>query len=920
MDLGINGLEDATQIGSGASAVVYQARQRDLGRDVAVKVLSSNDEDFVRRFKREARTLGKLSQNSGIVTVYDFGETANGQPYLVLELCSTSLLEQVKSSGPLEPRDACAALADVCDAVGEAHDIGVVHRDIKPGNILISPNGRYLITDFGISTVSGATMGQTSTVGFTAGYAAPETFQSGESGPPTDVYALGATLFHLVVGTPPFIDPEGDTNLLAVLHRVSTEPVPDLRPTGVPDSVCQVIEACMAKESKDRPTVQQLAEQLRHIKDTGELAFPISDPHNGANRSTWGESEPVDPDSTRAMTAAMGISGRGQSQGAGAAGPEFPASPQPKQVLPKTLAPNEQQYQPRGEPERSRSSRGPVAVLMLLAFVLIGGVLAVNLLPGSGDANADGQTIESSDNPDSEVVASGSDEEISAEIFEGQEEDPSAPTTDQANIDQGTVNIIPDTKGSSERQAAATLQNAGFRSRVEYISSTSVPEGTVIRSSPRAGQEEPTSTLVVLIVSSGSETFTVDNVVGKSESAAVNTLTTSGFSPEVVTESSATIAEGTVIRTDPAAGQKIGKGATVSVVVSSGPDGCTGSEVPNVVGESELVATGRIEDSGLVATVSEQLSSSVNAGNVISSNPSATDCLEANSTVNLVVACKSAEVPDIAGQDGTDLATLINAGFTPEVTEVEDATVTPGEVISTTPAGGVIACTSLPVIVKISKAVGCSVAVPNLAGMTRADADAELASKNLTGAYVPTPSPTVAAGIVISSNPAAATIVCPNTSVDVQISSGTACVKIPVPEVEGLQVTAALTKLNADFAPTEVRQTNNAPVDEVIETVPPGGTLACPGDPIRVIVSKGPTTTTTNPNLTLVPSVETLTYGSAVARLQGAGFDMIQRQDRLVASGSTQVGKVIVQNPPAGTRHDPAIKTVILTVGDAAGD
>ena len=117
MDLGIGGLGEARQIGTGGAAIVYRARQSNLGREVAVKVLSNVDEEFVRRFQREARTLGKLSQNPGIVTVYDTGKTKNGQPYLVLELCQSTLLDRLREEGKLDPLEACSILADVTERV-----------------------------------------------------------------------------------------------------------------------------------------------------------------------------------------------------------------------------------------------------------------------------------------------------------------------------------------------------------------------------------------------------------------------------------------------------------------------------------------------------------------------------------------------------------------------------------------------------------------------------------------------------------------------------------------------------------------------------------------------------------------------------------------------------------------------------------
>ncbi|MGB5759818.1 MAG: serine/threonine-protein kinase, partial [Acidimicrobiales bacterium] len=277
MDLGIGGLGHATKIGAGASAIVYRARQLDLDREVAVKVLTATDEPFIRRFAREAKTLGKLSQNPGIVTVYDTGVTAAGEPFLILELCRSSVLDRLQGpEGRFEPVAACQVAAQVADAVSDAHKKGVVHRDIKPGNVLMSQTGRHLVTDFGISTVTGTTLGQTSSVGFTAGYVAPEILTDQSAGPPADVYAIGATLFHMVAGRAPFVDPGDHANLMALGRRVINDPVPDLRPEGIPDEVCAVIEAAMAKRPEDRPTAEELRDRLVEVSgpdavQTGDL-------------------------------------------------------------------------------------------------------------------------------------------------------------------------------------------------------------------------------------------------------------------------------------------------------------------------------------------------------------------------------------------------------------------------------------------------------------------------------------------------------------------------------------------------------------------------------------------------------------------------------------------------------------------------
>ncbi|MGH1490712.1 MAG: protein kinase domain-containing protein [Acidimicrobiales bacterium] len=264
MDLGIEGLGPAIRIGIGGSAIVYRARQEKLNRDVAVKLLTNQDPSFVRRFEREAKMLGRLSRLPGIVTIHNSGFTANNEPYLILEYCPSSLLNRIYRDGPYPAEQAAQIIGQVAATVAEAQAEGVIHRDLKPANILLNEADEPLISDFGISSVLGATGNMSTSVGFTPGYVAPETLTGEQGESPVDVYALGATLFHLITGHAPFMESAAEaSNLLALANRIDTEPVPDLRPDGVPDDICAAIEWAMAKDPNDRPTAKQLASILR---------------------------------------------------------------------------------------------------------------------------------------------------------------------------------------------------------------------------------------------------------------------------------------------------------------------------------------------------------------------------------------------------------------------------------------------------------------------------------------------------------------------------------------------------------------------------------------------------------------------------------------------------------------------------------
>ncbi len=283
MDLGIPGLGPAVRIGMGGSAIVYRARQDRLDREVAVKILTDRDPSFLRRFEREARVLGRLSRLPGIVTVHASGLTSSGDPYLLLEFCASSLQDRLYRDGPIEAAEACRLLARVAATVAEAAATGVVHRDLKPANILLDDAGEPLVADFGIASVLGSTMGHSTSIGFTPGYAAPETLRGDAGGPEVDVYALGATLFHLVAGRAPFVDRVDGANLLALAATIDTEPVEDLRPSGIPDAVCSIIERAMAKDPSTRPSMAELADALARASSDAVSSAPSSAPSDAVS-------------------------------------------------------------------------------------------------------------------------------------------------------------------------------------------------------------------------------------------------------------------------------------------------------------------------------------------------------------------------------------------------------------------------------------------------------------------------------------------------------------------------------------------------------------------------------------------------------------------------------------------------------------
>jgi len=268
-DLGVPGITRATLIGQGGSGRVYRAFQQRLDREVAVKVIPTHGEEAVlRRFDRERRAMGRLSKVDGVVTVYEAGTTDAGDLYLVMPyIGGGSLKDHMEREGRLGWKPATLAVEQVAEAIHRAHDADVLHRDIKPGNILLNEDGRPLVADFGIARL-GAEASATTTTGLTLtpAFSPPEAFERGEGTEAGDVYSLGATLWALIAGQAPFTGDQDGSSLSQIMGRILSYPVGDLRALA-PEAVCIAIEKATSKDPAQRhPTAAAFAEELKQAR------------------------------------------------------------------------------------------------------------------------------------------------------------------------------------------------------------------------------------------------------------------------------------------------------------------------------------------------------------------------------------------------------------------------------------------------------------------------------------------------------------------------------------------------------------------------------------------------------------------------------------------------------------------------------
>ncbi len=432
IELGIPGIAGVSELGRGGFGVVYEARQPALHRTVAVKIVSTGalDDRAKERFERELQAMGTLSGHPNIVTVYDQGFTQDGKPYIVMELMGGgSVADRLIGSGPLAWREATTIAVKIAAALETAHRAGVLHRDIKPENVLISPYGEAKLADFGIARVQGGPETRTGVVTASMSHAAPEVLSGARPSVTTDVYALGSMLYTMLAGSPPFFL-DTDESLVPLITRIAVDPVPDLRPRGIPDAVCRVIEKSMAKEASDRQQAAvEFGRELQRAQSAGGLT-PTDMTVTGETAGLVAGDNGVDA-----------VAGGSEVTGASPAPPRPPAGPYPSQTTPSGYAPPTPggyvgQSTPSGQvPPRSITPvgatgsgylppaptgpvtssvpvppaggrKGPVmAIAGLIVAALIGGGLFLAFGGGddsvsSGDSGSDESTDEQSDTTD----------------------------------------------------------------------------------------------------------------------------------------------------------------------------------------------------------------------------------------------------------------------------------------------------------------------------------------------------------------------------------------------------------------------------------------------------------------------------------------------------------------------------------------
>lgn len=266
------GFEDVDEIGRGGFGVVFRCTQAALDRTVAVKVLTGDRDEHRERFLREQRAMGRLTGHPNIVDVLLVGETASGLPYVVMPYYRRGSLDaQIRRSGPLPLPEVLRLGVKLAGALESAHRLGILHRDVKPANVLLTDYDEPALSDFGIAHIPGGFQTADGTFTGSPAFTAPEILSGDPPSPASDVYGLGATLFSALTGHAAFERHSGE-QVVAQFLRIATEAAPDLREGGIPDDVSALVEHAMSRDPKNRPSAVELGNEIQRAQADNGLA------------------------------------------------------------------------------------------------------------------------------------------------------------------------------------------------------------------------------------------------------------------------------------------------------------------------------------------------------------------------------------------------------------------------------------------------------------------------------------------------------------------------------------------------------------------------------------------------------------------------------------------------------------------------
>lgn len=576
-----NRYEITANIGTGGMSDVYRAKDHLLGRDVGVKVLKedfSHDMTFVTKFRQEAQSAAGL-EHPNIVNIYDVG-SENGLYYIVMEVVEgVTLKTYIEKKGRLNYKEVISIAIQVARGIEAAHKKGIIHRDIKPQNIMISKDGKVKVTDFGIAKAVSSNTVHADMMG-SVHYTSPEQARNGYVTYRSDIYSLGIVMYEMATGQVPF---DGDSTVAVALQHLQSEmPKASAIAEDLPISVEHIIEKATMK-SPDR-RYQNMEELLLDLRKA--LVTPNEDFINIVPL--------VDDDKTKVIT-----------------------EDELNEIKKEAGAYEEEDEDKEGDLNEQKAGALPAAA-------------ETGALTASGDKKK-GRNVE-------KIITIGG--VIAAIIimiimiyvfgslfgwFKGF----------GTNTEQTSQIRLPDVTGKSEEEAKSTLTNMGLKVVTVSATSDDYDQGMVSEQNPTAGKKVDKDSTVTLTISTGSDKIKVPDVTGQTEDAATKTLKGAGLTVNVQYQYSSSAAKGVVISTDPTAGSKLAKNSQVTLLVSQGTKAV---QVPSLTGMTKDEASSALSAAKLtLGNVTSSYSDSVESGKVISQSPSTGQYIDPGTAVNIVI-------------------------------------------------------------------------------------------------------------------------------------------------------------------------------------------------------------------------------------------------------------------------------------------
>ena len=702
-----------TPIARGGMSTVYRCIDLRLGRSVAAKVMDErfiDDPVFRTRFRREARSMAMLSHPC-LVNVYD--ASSDGEHvYLIMELITGGTLrELLDEQGPMKPYAAAAVMRSVLTGLSVAHEAGMVHRDIKPDNVLINGNHQVKLADFGLVRAGAASRHSTDQIVGTVSYLSPEQVTGGETGPQSDVYSAGLLLFELLTGRTPF---SGDTPVAHAYQRLNEDvPPPSSKVPDIPPEFDALLARATARDPNERyaDAGEFLADMERTVRDLGLPDYEVPIPLNSAaHRANEKASPPTD-----LLTSAMVAAGVGNSIEHAAttvipavteeqaettrmlpvdAAPPINATtayerrPETTGEIPVVPDPSQQPAPPgppvvqKQAPAVENRSKAKLAVWLLVIGIVTAAVVVGGWWLGSGRYGEVPQVIGMERTAAEAALQEAGFTPVAKDVYSDEIEPgfvaDTNPKTGEWATRGGNVALLvslgkPSVPGIPESYSASE-----YRERLEErtlvwaqgadVYSDEVPKGGVVSTDPGIGTTVSTHSTVTVALSKGPAPVHVPDVRNKTRQEAIQTLEDAGLKVSGIEEAfDAEIGRGKVISTSPETDAEVDRGTEIKLILSNA------IEVPDVTGLTESEARKKLSEVGIsVRTVTTD--SSASGGTKVASGtvPVAGRFLDpANAEVDLTVT-HQVRVPLVIGKTVKDaVATLQREGF--KVTGVDDA-------------------------------------------------------------------------------------------------------------------------------------------------------------------------------------------------------------------------------------------------------